>query len=467
LENVLEDETGFSGAVTTVSIERDGMCDVALARVPYLNIYGEAKEGRARLVVLRDRIKSPEPLPAFCHVHYEMGVDAARKWAKQGWAVFTAVYNEDAPIDVSPGDGNNLARAIIQWARRCPFIDGQRLHLDGASQGGYMVLAMCADMFPVTSATSDVPVVNWAYNFAYFEANRPLIAGFDKPFDAPLPVLAAVIMLADMAYEHFGNNLGDDTWYYLSPISKVNYVANPIMITCCTGDMLVPMEQMSRSRIPTCDYEGFPEGYRREFDALTLNDKARVAFEELLPPEQVFIHTEPLQENSYVVTTGMRLGTEDRPGEKPPLLDRKWSPEHQWSILYLNEGCVKPYSDHFTYVWNTAPESFVAHYRDAKPAPEILTGQKLVRLMERYDNAMSGLPVLKNGETVNRRNYDYLERRDVIAGLVDYIGMGERHESRLVSLYENCARKPLGDNISRSTLSDLLDTLNMSQESHN
>ncbi len=459
LETTLTDETGFEGAVSVLSVERQDAFDVALARVPYRDIYGAAQTGIARVVVHRQQLQEQAPLPIFCHVHYEMGIDGARRWAEQGWAVFTAVYNEEAPIAVSVGDGNNLARAIIQWARRCAFTDSTRLHLDGGSQGGYMVLAMSADMFPVTSATSDAPVVNWAYNFNYFEANRPLLEDYEQPFDAPLPVMAAVLPLADMSYVHFTDDVSDDAWYYVSPVSKVSYITNPTMILFGTGDMLVPMEQMSRKHVPDCAFDTFPAGYQRDFDAVTLNDRARVPFEELLPEEQVFTHVEPLQENSYVITLDMRLGKEEHPEKRPEPIERKWSQEHQWNLYYLDEGCALPFSDHFTYAWNTRPDSYVAHYRDATPAPDILTAPKLERLLERYDDALTVLPALNNGAEVNRRNFDDVERRDVIAGLLEYASLSEAHAARLRELYQAGTRKPFGAPLSGEMLQERLDTL--------
>ena len=192
-----------------------------------------------------------------------------------------------------------------------------------------MVLAMSADMFPVTSATADVPVVNWAYNFSYFEANRPIVSGYQTPFEAPLPIMAAVMQLADMTYEHFDRELADDSWYYISPISKIAYITNPVMITAGTGDMLVPMEQITRTHVHQCDFSAFPEGYQRDFDTLTKNDKARIRLEDVLPPEQVFTYVEPLQENTYIPTLDMRLNKEEHPKKKPDTIDRKWSPDHQ------------------------------------------------------------------------------------------------------------------------------------------
>jgi len=166
----------------------------------------------------------------------------------------------------------------------------------------------------------------------------------------------------------------------------------------------------------------------------------------------VLTHTGPLQENSYVASLDMRLGKDEHPAKKPALIDRKWSPDHQWNLYYLDDGCILPYSDHFTHAWNTSPDTFAAHYRDAPPAPDILTDQKLLRVLERYDNAMSDLPSLKNGEMINRRNYDVVERCDVLAGLITYAEMGEGHEERLIALYNGCPRKPFGDTLDIAAL---------------
>ena len=70
------------------------------------------------------------------------------------------------------------------------------------------------------------------------------------------------------------------------------------------------------------------------------------------------------------------------------------------------------------------PDSFVDHYRNAAPAPELLNAAKLERLLERYTGAMTRLPALKDGTLANRRNFDYLEKRDVLEGLAAYASLG-------------------------------------------
>ena len=459
IRDFVPDESGFDGAITVIEARRDGLCGVVTVRVPFLDIYGAPRVGKARMVIHRSQTKQAATVPAFCHVHYEMGVDGAKKWAERGWAVFTAVYDEEAPIAVSMGDGNNQARAIIQWAQRLPFIDGARLHLDGGSQGGYMALAMSADLFPVTSTTADAPVANWAYNFAYFEANRSLVAGYPSPMESPLPVMASVLQLADMSYEHFPRDLTHDTWFHLSPISQTARIANPVMVTIATGDMLVPMEQITAEHLHPHDPAKFPEGYARDFEGLAPSDKTRARLQDLPPPESVFSAVMPLQENSYVVTTAMRLGAEERPDKRPESTDRPWSREHQWNFCYLDEGSPEPFADHTTWAWDTVPDSFVAYYQETPPGTEILNAAKLERLLERYTGNLSNLPALNNGAPVNRRNFEYVEKRDVLHGLIAYAELGPVYEERLIALYNEASLKPFGAQVTldalRHTFSEL------------
>lgn len=452
---LVPDETGFDGAVTVISAETRGHFGVITVRVPYLDVRGNPAAGRARLVIHRAQTLRCAPIPAFCHVHYEMGVDGAKHWASEGWAVFTAAYGEDAPLDIAIANGNNLARAILQWARRLPFIDRGRMHLDGGSQGGYMVLAMSADMFPITSATADAPVANWAYNFSYFEACRPMITGYANPADSPLPVVGMVLPLADSAYLHFTRDLSDDTWYRLSPISCTERITSPTLIAFATGDMLVPLEQMSREHIRPCDSSRFPEGYTRDFDTLTLNHDARRTFEECLPEQERFIHVEPLQPGSYEVTLEMRLNPGKRPKTGPERLDRSWSRDHQWSLFYMDEGGPAPYADHTTYAWNTAPDSFVAYYRDAAPDLAFLNGPKLNFLLARWESTLTGLPVFSDGTPVNRRNFNAVERFDVLSGLVAYADFGATFEDRLIALYRESPAKPFGEELDLKRLREL------------
>lgn len=448
--------TAFEGAVTVVSEEVDGDFGVVTVRVPYLDVYGNPKEGLARLVAHQRDVESGKLIPPFCHVHYEKDISGAKVWAEQGWVVTTAVYNNEYPIDPAIANGNNLARAIIQWVRRLPFIDRIHLHIDGGSQGGYMALAMSAAFFPVASTTADAPVVNWAYNFNYFEANKTISGYPDKLKDSPLPILARVMVLADWSYQYFGNDLSADAWYYVSPISYLNRITNPVIITAATGDMLVPMEQMTSEGIYAYDSTCFPKGYQRDFDTLTINRKSRKTLEELIPFEKRHIYRAPLQKDTFEFTLEFFEHPEKMPKKRPEVLDRPWSKDHQWSLFYLDEGPPAPYAPHTSFFWVTLPNSFIKYYQGTVPSSDILNDAKLERLMQRYSLHLTDMPLLKEGKPINRLNFALLEKRDVLQGLLDYAKISNRHQAQLMKTYAKINLKPFGDVLNLEKIQDEL-----------
>lgn len=442
-------ESGFDGAVTVVSEQADGAYGVVTVRVPYLGIRGDAKTGLARVVFHRSAVLPGARTPAFCHVHYEKDVGGAKHWAERGWVVFSAAYtgaDGESPIDAAVGNGNNLARAIVEWARRVPFVDRSRLHIDGGSQGGCMALEMSAEMFPVTSTTADVPVVNWDYNLNYIMKNGALAGYPDRPavLAGPMPVLGSVAELADMSFKYFTKDFADETWYRLSPVSYTARIANPVMVACATGDMLVPMEAMTRTTLRPVDPAKFPAGYTRDFDTLTPNGAARKVFEDALPKDQVFTHVQPKQENSYIVTGEMVLDPKKQPKEKPENLDRPFSKDRQWNLFYMDEGPAEPFAGHSTWCWSTSPDKFVEYYQNAKPAVSILNAAKMRRIMERHAGQLSELPMLGDGTPANRLNYANLEQRDVETALRDYASLGPEYAANLAALYAACPVKPFG-----------------------
>lgn len=454
-EILIKSETEIEHGVTILSSELDGDYQIINARVPYLGIEGDEKTGLARLVIPLSHLESKKKLPAFCHVHYEKDIGGAKKWAKKGWIVSTAVYTPpdgESPIDPAIGNGYNLAKAIIQWIKRIPIVDSSHIFIDGASQGGYMALAMSAEFFPVIATHSDVPVVNWAYNISYFEANRE-IAGVGKPIaEAPLPGIASVIGLADMCYKYFTNNLNDECWFYLSPISYVHLITNPVLITCATGDMLVPIEQMTRKYVREIDTSKFPNGFTRDFQKLNFCEKAKKVFEECLPEQDYEVFVLQPQLHSFEITLEMLLNSKLKPKKKPNNQDKPWSKDKQWSLLYLDEGPPTPYASHTKMEWSLSPDTFVEAHRNAPLKISLLTLSKLVHLLKRYQGIQDPEIKLKNQKVANRLNYPNLEKIDVINSLITYIEQSKEHLLHLQNLYSQSPIKPFGETITPEIL---------------
>ncbi len=477
LEGYIQSEQGIDGAVTVVEYgldEKDPDFGYATVEIPYRDIEGNPKNGQGRLYIRRQDLESGKPVPPLCHVHYEKDLGGAKHWCERGWAVATSHYgsrdNGEYPLELCIGDSNNLSRALIEWVRRLPFIDRAHLHIDGGSAGGYMALAMSADMFPVCATTADVPVCNWAYNLNYFDANRPVsgypmsgVEGAEALKKSPLPIVYIVSVLIEQSMDVFGKDLSADAYYLVSPIAYLDRIANPVMIQCATGDMLVPIDQMFRNVEHPFDPAEFPEGYVRDFDKLTLCKKARVRVDECIPKERLNVVKMPLQEGMHEIKLAYFLKEEEEP-PPPPELNRPWDEDKQWNVVVLDEGSPKPYSPHSRYKWNTTPYGFAEAYQKATPDPSILNGPKLERLLQRYVGKLDGMATLaKTGEPMNRLNFAALERRDVVQGLLDYANLGAGHAQRLVELYAKASIKPFGDTLSIDGLRDELKSLQAAQ----
>ncbi|MCK4982005.1 MAG: hypothetical protein KAS17_03725, partial [Victivallaceae bacterium] len=179
--------------------------------------------------------------------------------------------------------------------RRLPFVDRSNLIFGGVSGGGYMTLAMGAEFFPLSALVSDLPCVNWTYGCNYLLANQKssgCLLPPDKP--RPLPVLALIAPGAIPATAMFGDDLKSKTWYTLSPISYVDRITAPAMVTAATGDMLCTIDMFTPEKFFTLDRKIFPKDYIRDFKKLTLDPKARKTLVESIPGEKLATHIIPL-----------------------------------------------------------------------------------------------------------------------------------------------------------------------------
>lgn len=459
LDKAVPSEHGFEGAVTVIECaanDEDPDLEYVTVEIPYRDIDGAPKHGQGRLILRRRQLDAGAPLPVFCHVHYEKSVGGAKEWCDRGWAVVTPHYSTPEqggyPLELCTANSNNHSRALLQWACRLPFIDRAHMHIDGGSAGGYMALAMSADFFPVAATTADAPVCNWSYNLNYLEANKPAskyplpdFTGMQDLKRTPLPILYSITGLVDQSKAVFGEDLAADAYYLLSPTAYLDRITCPVMILCATGDMLVPHEQMTSNADRPYDGTLFPANYARDFDRLTLCEKARHRVDELVAPDRLAMHLVPTTEGMHEYSLGNFIKEEKEP-KGPPELDRPWTPDKQWNLVVLDEGPPKPYSTHTRYKWSTSPRSFAEALQKRDPAPEILNAAKLDRLLQRYEGRLEGEAVLvKTGQPANRLNFQPLEQLDVVSGLIAYAELGPEHAERLTQLYAASARKPLGE----------------------
>ncbi|MCX5759430.1 MAG: prolyl oligopeptidase family serine peptidase [Candidatus Hydrogenedentes bacterium] len=462
MRSVVQSESGFAGAATVVdSAAKDKVCYITVD-VPYRDVQGKEKMGRGRLMARRKDLESGKLLPPYCNVHYELDPGAAQYLCKDGWVVMTPHYGDPDKktgykLELAPGDSYNLSNALIQWVRRLPFIDRSRLFIAGGSAGGYMALVMGAQNFPVDAILADFPVVNWAYNINYFEANIGVTKyrELKDAKDSPMPVLCAVSMLTDWAYGVFGKDLTSDAYYYDNPISCLDRITCPVLLTTATGDLLVPIEQTARSHACPLEPGKCPEGYMRDIAKLAPTEKTRMSLEEVLPKDVYEIFVLPLPKGLHEYDHG-DLGAQAKLSQKAKRVERPWSKERQWNIVILDEGPPIATSAHSRYAWNIAATGYLKAHRNSRATPQVLTPAKLAWLMHRYEGILPETVPLADGSPANRLNFDVLEKRDVVAGLLDYARIRPEHEARLKSLYAAGGVQPFGKELDLGKLESLL-----------
>jgi hypothetical protein len=145
-------------------------------------------------------------------------------------------------------------------------------------------------------------------------------------------------------------------------------------------------------------------------------------------------------------------GQEPHPDEQPEVTDLPWSPDHPWSVVYLDEGPPLPAAGHQSWQWRIEPTSFMRHHLTAPLEPDLLIADKLDRLMQRYEGELEGLPKLKTGEPIRRLQFPALEKLDVVTGLLDFAEISPAHLERLRALYAAGRRKPLGAEVTLDSL---------------
>ena len=457
-------QSGLFRVESTELIESKGFhIGEAVLRFVYLDIQGKPKEAQARLLLRRDMVESAQKIPLAFFAHYELLQPDCVPVCEKGWAVLTPHSN----AELFMGNSDNLNLALLEWARRLPFVDRAHLLIEGASAGGYMTLTMASELFPVAAAVVDVPAVNLCYNIAYLAKNERLglgaVTSTGDPLDfkdAPIPIFGAFTGGIPLATELYGDDFSSPAYRNLSPIRHLDRITCPVSLAASTADVLAPMPQISQRHFVPPDAGTFPEGFEMRLDALVSVPEMRRPLLDVLPEEKRTLYVHKISENTpdldpmavLTVTEG------EAPGQP---FDRPYDERKQWSIVILDEGPPTPRSAHYRYHYKHTTDSFKAHYQKAPLSREQLTLVKLQRLMERFTDKLSDLPVLRSddgtGKPAHRLNFASLEQLDVVTGLLDYADQGPEFERRLQGLYEQLQEelKPWGPALEMSHLRNL------------
>jgi hypothetical protein len=458
-------EKGFDGAVNVENLKSLNGIDFVTVTIPYLGMNGDTLKGQARFYYKQELLDSNNKISVYCGVHYEASENTINRYIDMGMAVVSPYFGE-IPINFPFGNSINFSKAMIQWARRLPFVDRSKFILGGSSGGGYMTLAMGAEFFPLGALVSNLPCPNWIYGTNYLLKNQESSGCYlpkDKP--RPLPVLALLAPGADLAMTIFEKDLKSKTWYILSPISYVDRITAPTMVTSATGDMLCTIDMITSKKFFTLNKDEFPDSYVRDLKKLTFGAEGQVTLEESIPESKLATHIIDVQEGQYQFSENDPKILDDKSYNitLPKEIDRPWSKDKQWNLVILNEGAPLPYIGHNRYLWNTSNKTFVNYYKNRETDVEQLNEAKLKRLLERYSGRLSEVALLANGNPANRLNFDRLEKLDVVTGLLDYANLSPVHEKNLIKLYNASSIKPFGEILTIDYLKMLSNSLQINK----
>jgi len=388
----------------------------------FRGIDGKPLTARARIFLPPEVLSDPAAkVPLWCNTGYELNAGGASGRLAKGWAVSTPHAHPQNPLDRGP----NLDIALLHAVRALPFIDSSRVMIQGGSAGGYTALMVAAETFPVVCVMPAVPPVNWGYNAEYFFRNSRLARAVPEGSQTPtLPVLSAVIGIAEAGRNSMGPDTDADSWLMSSPISHLQTLTAPIQVTFSTADMLVPIDQVSAELIQPRENGLLPEGFTTAIDELITRPEARHTLLELLPKEAYEQFIVPVPEGAPVAKPGAAAGP-------PAPIQIPFSPERIWSIVVINEGPVEPDVGHFRYALAPSQEAFIQWAFERGVTKQQLTLEKLKRLMMRL-RGVEYRPFttqLEGGDEpiqANRLDFPRAERADVLTGLKAFAQEDER-----------------------------------------
>lgn len=201
-------------------------------------------------------------LPLVYIPHYEIDENTAdfHQYMNHGWAVASPVFSNKYNGEVT---GNDLVfnNAALYQLRHMDGIDKERIAIVGGSAGGYMSLMLNMLQMGTCASVANSPIANVYYNlYVYFRACDKL--NNDSPFGS---ITMPVQMLISKSFRPNLDNFSDvqdaDRWAALSPVGLAKCISNPVVINHFTGDILVPVDQITKKYTYSKRNKAFPDDF--------------------------------------------------------------------------------------------------------------------------------------------------------------------------------------------------------------
>lgn len=396
---------------------------------------GNDLKGNGRLFVPARRPK--EHLPMIVSMHYEMDANGSARFLAKGCATMTPHGKRNYNFVNLMGDGISHNMALAQIPRRMPFVDQEHVMLFGGSAGGYHALMASSKVFPLTAVYAGVPPLNLKYNIGILMKNDPHNVNPENPDKPPVPVMKVVMPLGIESSK--GGMLDAQDWSHFSPTFQTKLMTFPTLITYSTGDILVPVDQLSKNLVQKPPSGLWPDGYTFDMNRIVDNEPERVTFLEMLESDDYSLRSVKIPRDSPTI---QKTRDELTPEETRKIVSHKirWSRTKRFSIFVLDEGYPEPFCGHLKYHHGIADNDFYNyHMSQTSLRTDILTPEKLMQMMQRFSGKMPDLGREYDEEgswTISRLDHDHIERWYVARGLEIYMESSRRNARHLVRLYK-------------------------------
>lgn len=201
-------------------------------------------------------------IPLIFIPHYAAEENSAdfQSYMSHGWAVASPVFQNEYNGVLT---GNDLVfnNAALYTVRHMEGIDHQRIAIVGGSAGGYMALMLSELQMGTCATIANSPIANVYYNlYVHFpacdEVNRN--AAF---WDIPIPIQLLVSKSFRVNLENFPDKDDAERWAALSPLGMAKCFSSPTVINHYTGDILVPVDQITKRYTYTESDGSLPDGF--------------------------------------------------------------------------------------------------------------------------------------------------------------------------------------------------------------